>query len=842
MKRKEVNINDLSPMMKEYIKTKNQYEDVLLFYRLGDFYELFFEDAITASHELELTLTGKNAGLKERVPMCGVPYHAVNVYLNKLIEKGYKVAIAEQMEDPKTTKGIVKREVIQVVSKGTITSSESLNEKDFNYIAYLSDFTYTYVLSYADILSGKICVLYLNKNTSKVISTLVNLNIKELVVSNNFDNNMLKEIKTYDIYISKSDTSTDEYNQLLSNLESEQLKINCKKLLSYLTDNIHTKLTHFTQIEYINNNSYLELDKEAVKNLELVQTLRTKERNYSLLWLLDKTKTAMGSRLLKDYILRPLVNEEEIKKRHDLVQKFNDEFLLKSELQEYLYQVYDLERLSGKVVFSNVNGKDFIQLKRSLQVIPLLNVVLKKLHLKKLKEFNDLVNILENSINEDAPLTIREGGIIKIGYNKELDELRNIRKNGKDFISNFESEEKKKTGIKNLKIGYNKVFGYYIEVSKSNIKDIKEEYGYIRKQTISNSERYITPLLKEKEDLILNAEDKINNLEYEIFMGIKDEIKKYLPEIQEVGEIIAFYDVMQSFSTVAEENNYIRPIINNERNINIVGSRHPVVEKVIKEEYVKNDFVMNKDTDLLIVTGPNMSGKSTYMRSLAIIVIMNQIGSYIPADSATLPIFDKIFTRIGASDDLVGGESTFMVEMKESANALSNATDKSLIIFDELGRGTSTYDGMSLAGSIIEYVVNKIKCKTLFSTHYHELTSMYNHYTTVKNVHVDVLEENGEIKFLHKIKNGAVDKSYGINVAKLASLPLEVINKAYLILSELENNSVNIQPKQLKMNLEIVSNDELREYIQKLNPDEMTPIDSLNTLYKIIDISKKDKK
>ena len=830
MKREEVNIDELSPMMREYMKTKDKYSDVLLFYRLGDFYELFFEDAITASHELELTLTGKNAGLKERVPMCGVPYHAVNAYLEKLIDKGYKVAIAEQVEDPKTAKGLVKREVTQIVSKGTLTNSESINEKDYNYIAFLSDYTHIYVLSYADLLSGKICTTYIPKNESKLVSELVNLNIKELVVKSNFDVELMYKLKnSYNMFISIFDeVDENKYSNILSKLDDEKLKDTTRRLLTYITNSLQTNLTHFNSVLFI------------VKNLELVETLRTKDRTYSLLWLLDKTKTAMGSRLLKEYILMPLVDKEEIKKRQDLIELFNEEFLLKSELQEYLFEIYDLERLTGKVVCSNLNGRDLLQLKNSIHVIPMINKVLNNLKLNELQEFDELENLLERSINPDAPLTIKEGGIIKIGYNSELDELRNIRKNGKDFISQFENEERERTGIKNLKVGYNKVFGYYIEVSKGNIKDIKEEFGYVRKQTISNSERYITPLLKEKEDLILNAEDKINRLEYDLFIEIKEKIKEYIKDLQIVGKELAYLDVMQSLSTVCEENGYVRPNIIDDNVVKIIDGRHPVVEKVIREDYVKNDFVMDEKTNVLIITGPNMSGKSTYMRSLAVIVIMAQMGSFVPAKGsfvpakeATLPIFDKIFTRIGASDDLVGGESTFMVEMKESANALKNATEKSLIIFDELGRGTSTYDGMSLAGAIIEYIIKNIKCKTLFSTHYHELTTMYNSYDSVKNVHVEVYEEDGDVRFLHKISDGAVDKSYGINVAKLAELPNDVITNAYKILKDLESETPKSNVEQLSMDFNEPKKDELREYIKTLNPLEMTPLEALNIIYEI---------
>lgn len=834
MKMSEVDISMLSPMMKEYYKTKSEYMDVLLFYRLGDFYEMFFEDAITASHELELTLTGKNAGLKERVPMCGVPHHAVNVYLEKLIDKGYKVAICEQVEDPKLAKGIVKREVTQIVSKGTLTNTDCLDENDYNFIASITDYNYIYALSYLDLLSGKVFATFVSKSSDKLISEIVSLGIKEVVVTSDFDNSITKVLKNnYNIYVSIYDKDYSNINRSkVSNLADAKLEDNTLKLISYITFNQKKEINHLMKPVIVNSKDYLSLNRECIRNLELVETIRNKDKMYSLLWFLDKTKTSMGSRMLKEFILKPVVSESEINKRHDLIDLFKKEFMSISELRDFLYQIYDLERLVGKVSINTLNGRDLLQLKSSLGVLPDINLILENIGLEKVETFSELYDLLDKSIDLDAPVTIKEGGLIKDGFNKELDELKSIRKNGKDFISKFESEERERTGIKNLKVGYNKVFGYYIEVSKGQKDNIKEEFGYVRKQTISNSERYITNSLKEKEDMILNAEDKIKDMEYNIFLSIKSEVSKYIGNLQKVSDYIAYLDVMQSLTKVSEEKNFVRPIINHEHNINIVDAKHPVVMKVIKDDYVSNNIVMDEYTNILMITGPNMSGKSTYMRTLAIIVILNQIGCFVPASSCELPIFDKIFTRIGASDDLVGGESTFMVEMKESAYALKNATENSLILFDELGRGTSTYDGMSLAGSIIEYVNKYLKCKTMFSTHYHELTKMAEYTPSIKNVHVSINETDGKVVFLHKVMDGAVDKSYGINVAKLAGLPDEVIEGAGKLLETYESTSKTEKKhiKQFELDLETPNKDPLREFLRNINPLEVTPMEALKLL------------
>ncbi len=835
MERKDVKLEDVSPMMREYLKTKSEYEGIILFYRLGDFYEMFFDDAITASHELELTLTGKQCGLSERVPMCGVPHHALNVYLEKLIEKGYKVAICEQMEDPKTAKGIVKREVIQIVSAGTLTSTEIVNEKDFNYIASVTDYNYIYALSYADLLSGKVYTTFIEKNQDKIISHIVNLNIKEIVVHDNFDVDLIHKLKTnYNIFISYYNDESLYKKDIFGRVNDSKLINNTSLLLNYLTNSLKQDLSHIQEVEVMDSGLFLELDKECIKNLELVETIRNKDRQNSLLGFMDKTKTAMGSRLLKSYLISPSINKDEILRRQNLTEKLINEFLLKSELKSFLYEIYDLERLTGKIVCSNLNARDLLQLKTSIKVIPDINNILKSLGEKELETFDELYNLLEISIKEDVPLTIKEGNIIKDGFNREIDELRSIKSGGKDFISKFEMEEKERTGIKGLKIGFNKVFGYYIEVPKGQVNQVKPEFQYDRKQTISNCERYITPLLKEKENLILNAEERLNSLEYDVFCSIKEEVKKYISSLQKVSNYIAYYDVMQSFATVAEESNFVKPTINDEGIVEIIGGRHPVVESVIDGEYIDNDVILDSNTNILIITGPNMSGKSTYMREAGIIAILNQIGSYVPATKCNLPIFDKIFTRIGASDDLVGGESTFMVEMKESAYALLNATSKSLILFDELGRGTSTYDGMSLAGAIIDYIATKIKCKTLFSTHYHELTDMKNKLPGIRNVHVSIDETDGDITFLHKVMDGPVDKSYGINVAKLANLPITVIDKANELLEEYENNDSKPHKKITQFQLDLdTKSDELRDYIKTINPLEVTPIEALVILDKI---------
>ena len=837
MKISDIDKNKLSPMMKQYVDIKEENSDVILFFRLGDFYEMFFEDAYTASRELELTLTGKSAGLPERIPMCGVPHHAVNFYLEKLIDKGYKVAICEQVEDPKEAKGVVKREVLQIVSKGTLMNSEFLDEKSNNYIGNIIDLNYCYIISYADISTGEFNVTITDYNKDRVISEILSIGLNEVVVKSTFDKTITSVLKNkYKMNVSIFDIELEtlEYKHIYETIEDERYIYSITHLLSYLINTQKRSLNHLQKVKVVNNKEYLKMDIHTKRNLELTESLRLKSRNFSLLWLLDKTKTAMGSRMLKNWIESPLINKEEINKRYDIIEKLLEEFILKEDLKNLLFEVYDLERLCGRIGYGNTNGRDLLQLKNSLKVLPDVKRILTELDFNSdIETLDELYELLEKSIDEDAPITIKEGGIIKIGYNKELDELKVNRSSGKDFVINMEKEERERTGIKNLKVGYNKVFGYFIEVSKGNVGLVKEEFNYERKQTLANCERYVTPLLKEKEALILGAEEKIINLEYNLFIEIRDIVRKYIDRIQTVAKVIAEIDVLQSLATVSEENNYVRPIITDDRVIKIIENRHPVVEKVLETPFVPNDTIMDENTDILVITGPNMAGKSTYMRELIITVIMAQIGSFVPAKECTLPIFDKIFTRIGASDDLVSGDSTFMVEMKEANAALSNATENSLIIFDELGRGTATYDGLSLAQSIIEYIHNNIKCKTLFSTHYHELTKLDEHFKRLKNVHVSALEEDGKITFLHKIKEGSIDKSYGIHVARLANLPDSLIKRANEILSSYENKG-KVEVKN-QMSFDLIEKEEsvIEKKLKELNPLEMTPMEALNTIFEL---------
>lgn len=842
MERKEVDRLKVSPMMKQYLDIKDNYENIILFFRLGDFYEMFFEDAITVSHELELTLTGKNAGLDERIPMCGVPFHAGDVYIDKLIEKGYRVAVCEQTSDPKA-KGIVKREVLEIVSRGTSMNTNTINETDSNFIGSIISTPDSYIISYADVTTGKMFVTSVINLKDVLVKEILNIGLKEVVVLSGFDKwiiNKLRQEFNICVYISDILEEIGEYSNLYSNITDVRFIEGIKHLLCYLNYNSKRSLTHMQMVELKNSNKYMHMDYNTKKNLELVSNIRLNTKEYSLMWLLDKTKTAMGARCLRNYIQYPLVEKEKIEYRYDIVSKLLFEFIKREELRDYLYEVYDIERLCGKISYGNANAKDLLQLKNSIKVFPGINSILFDIgYSSKLFTLEELCDLLENSIDENAPITIKEGSIIKEGYSKELDELKKIRLGGKDFIASLEAEEKEKTGIKNLKVGYNKVFGYYIEIPKGSIGLVKEEFGYERKQTIATGERYITPVLKEKEALILGAEEKIINMEYDLFINIRDKVKTYIRELQENSKIIADVDVLSTFAVVSEENNYVRPSLNLGTSVNIIGARHPVVERVLDSTFIDNDIIMNDDTSILLITGPNMAGKSTYMRMMAIISIMAQIGCFVPCKSASLPIFDGIYTRIGASDDLVNGESTFMVEMSEANNAISNATKNSLILFDELGRGTATYDGMALAQSILEYIHNEIGCKTIFSTHYHELTSLETSLTHLKNVHVSAEENDGDIIFLHKIKEGAVDKSYGIYVAKLANLPSKVINRAGVILNHYESSPTSNITSERVVEKVIHEKSEVEEELKNTDIMSLTPIDALNLLYKLKEKIKK---
>ena len=841
MKRNEVDRKKLSPGMLQYMEIKDKHEDELLFYRLGDFYELFFEDGEICSRELELTLTGKMAGLDERVPMCGVPYHSVKPYIEKLIEKGYKVAICEQLEDPKKAKGMVKRGVIQVLSKGTIVDFDMLDELDNNYIASILDNKLKYIITYSDISTGSLSIIEIDKSLEELINTINSLNIKEIILKE-ADELIIDSLKNYNIEITISpNLLEDKYSDIYKDIKDINYVTGIKHLFYYLVVKQLKELDYINKVDIIDLNNYLKMDMHSIRNLELIETLRQKERMYSLIWYMDKTKTSGGARLLKNYLLNPLTDKDKILKRYDMIDTLINNFIIKEELINDLDKVYDLERLCGKV-YSSLNARDVLQIKNSLEVLPSIKEKIEKLGFNyEIIEENSLYELLDKSIYPEPPITLKEGYLIKDGYNKELDELKSIRSGGKEFIASLEEKERERTGIKTLKVGYNKVFGYYIEISKGQTNLVKEEYGYERKQTLANAERYISPLLKEKEALVLNAEEKIIELEYNLFNEIKEEIKKEIFNLKANASIISEIDVLCSLATIAEENNLVRPVLVDDNIIEIMGGRHPVVEEVLKKDYIENDCIMNEDTNVLLITGPNMSGKSTYMRQLAIIVIMAQMGSFVPCKSCKMPIFDKIFTRIGASDDLVSGESTFMVEMIEAKNAIVNATKNSLILFDELGRGTATYDGMSLAQAILEHINNNIGCKTLFSTHYHELTSLENKNKGIKNVHVDAIEKDGNITFLHKVKDGAVDKSYGIHVAKLAGIPKSIIDRSNSILTRYEKQSKknnNDFVEQVTFDFTNPTKSKVEERLEEVDILKTTPIEALNILYELKNLDK----
>lgn len=839
MRRSEVDIDKLSPMMRQYIEIKKECEDSIVFYRLGDFYEMFFEDAIIASRELELTLTGKQAGLEERVPMCGVPHHSYASYVEKLIDKDYKVAIVEQLEDPKTTKDTVKRGVVQIITKGT--KMDSLEASDNNFIGNIYMYQYAVGISLIDVSTGEVYITILDNDNDIISKYLAKKNVLEVIVSSSTDRNLVNILRTkYNIIVTITDNLLDDktYDYIYEDIEDDRLVTTLKHLLFYIIENKKGDMHHLQKAILLKSSNYLEFDNNTKRNLELTETLRRKERTYSLFWLLDKCKTAMGSRFLKDTISSPLTSKKEIIRRYDIVSLLSTEFILRDELIKALDNVYDLERLTGRISYGNLNAKDLLQLKTSLEELPNIKRILKELKYdKEINTYDELTSLLEKAIREDAPFTLKEGRLIKQGYNKELDELKEISSGSKDFILKLEQEERERTGIKTLKVGFNKIFGYYIEVSKSFIKDIKEEFGYVRKQTLANCERYTTKLLKEKENIILGAEDKIINLEYKLFMDIREVVKRYIKDLQKTSKTICEIDMLQAFSVVSDEYKYTRPQITDENKVKLIESRHPVVEKVLNNNYVSNDIVMDNNTSILLITGPNMAGKSTYMRQMAITVIMAQMGCFVPAKEAQLPIFDKIFTRIGASDDLVSGSSTFMIEMEEANYAIANATDKSLILFDELGRGTATYDGMSLAEAILEYIHNNIKAKTMFSTHYHELTNLEKKLKHLKNVHVSAVEEDGKITFLHKIKNGSVDKSYGIHVASLANLPKELIDNATKILNKYENKKTkvsNFEQTTLFEEKELDKEEnKLEEKLKEIDPLYLTPIDALNLIFEL---------
>ncbi|MCI5654087.1 MAG: DNA mismatch repair protein MutS [Lachnospiraceae bacterium] len=869
-------------MMTQYVETKKQYPDCILFYRLGDFYEMFFEDALTASKELEITLTGKECGLEERAPMCGVPYHAVDSYLYKLVQKGYKVAIAEQMEDPKLAKGLVKREVIRVVTPGTITSSQALDETKNNYlmgIVYIGD---TYGISTCDMTTGDYLVTEV-EGERNLLDEIHKFAPSEIICNEAFYMSSidLDDLKNrYHVAVSSLDShyfSDDSCRKVLkehfhvSTLDGLGLAdydagvIAAGAVMEYLYETQKNSLAHIVTITPYTTGQFMIIDTSTRRNLELVETLREKQRRGSLLWVLDKTKTAMGARLMRTMIEQPLIRKEQIIERQNAIEELNMSYISREEIREYLGPVYDLERLIGRITYKSANPRDLIAFRNSLKMLPFIRDILKEFHSAVLKEIHedmdplqDLYDLIERAIVEEPPIVTREGGMIKEGYNEEADKLRHAKTEGKTWLAELEARERDKTGIKNLKIKYNKVFGYYFEVTNS-FKDLVPDY-FIRKQTLANAERYTTDELKNLEDIILGAEDKLFSLEYDLFCDVRDQIAGEVKRIQTTAKAIAGLDVFSSLSLVATRNNYVKPKINEKGTIHIKNGRHPVVELMLKDDlFVANDTVLdNNKNRISIITGPNMAGKSTYMRQTALIVLMAQIGSFVPADEADIGVCDRIFTRVGASDDLASGQSTFMVEMTEVANILRNATRNSLVILDEIGRGTSTFDGLSIAWAVVEYISNTrvLGAKTLFATHYHELTELEDTMSGVTNYCIAVKEQGDDIVFLRKIIKGGADKSYGIQVAKLAGVPDQVITRAKELVEELSSADITMKareiaeasanvsqhktvtrPDEVDLNqmtlFDTVKNDDIIHELEEISINEITPMEALNILSRL---------
>ena len=873
---------ELTPMMQQYVDTKSQYPDCILFYRLGDFYEMFFEDAITASKELEITLTGKSCGLDERAPMCGVPYHAVESYLNRLVKKGYKVAICEQMEDPKLTKGLVKRDVVRIVTPGTNLDTKSLDESKNNYlmcIVYIAD---RYGVSVADITTGDYFVTELSDGTG-LLDEIYRFMPSEIICNESFYMSGLDledlrgrlgitvytlEPWYFDDAICKKKLLEHFHVSAFAGLGLQDYDcgiISAGALLAYLLETQKNSLSHLTHITPYTTGKYMMLDSSTRRNLELCETLREKQKRGSLLWVLDKTKTAMGARMLRKFVEQPLIEKDEIESRLDAVEELKDGAILREEIREYLSPVYDLERLITRITYGSANPRDLTAFKTSLEMLPHIHCILEELESPLLTDIRgqldpleDLYTLVHNAIIDDPPLAMKEGGIIRNGYNEEVDTLRNAKADGKDWLAKLEEKERETTGIKNLKIKYNKVFGYYLEVTNS-YKNMVPDY-YTRKQTLANAERYITPELKELEDTILGAEDKLYALEYELYSTVRNTIASQVERIQKTARAIASLDVFASLALVAERNRYVRPQINTQGVMDIKDGRHPVVEKMIPHDmFIPNDtYLDDKKHRVSIITGPNMAGKSTYMRQAALIVLMAQMGSFVPAAEANIGLADRIFTRVGASDDLASGQSTFMVEMTEVANILRNATNRSLLILDEIGRGTSTFDGLSIAWAVVEYISDTklLGAKTLFATHYHELTELEGKIENVNNYCIAVKEKGDDIVFLRKIVKGGADKSYGIQVAKLAGVPDLVIGRAKEIVEELSNEDITTRVREIaakeqagrkknrpkkydevdiaQMSLfDTVKDDDVLEELKNIDVANLTPVDALNMVYRL---------
>ena len=838
-------------MMEQYLDIKKDYKDHIVFFRLGDFYEMFFDDAYLASKELELALTGKDAGAKERVPMCGIPYHAASEYIEKLVSRGHKIAIVEQIEDPREAVGIVKRGVVKIITPGTIESGIKDNEN--NFIASIGSIKREYILCYSDVTTGEGYISSYN-NIEMLLNELLALHIKEIIVKSDFNNKLFYEfIKNNSITLSIMD-NTELSPELLYITADIDPKYNdtVAILLNYFIKTQYQKPVYFKKFKSYVTEKYLHLDAFTKKNLELTETLRYLNRNGSLLWLIDKCNTAMGSRLIRKWIDKPLVDRVLINERLDYVEAFNNSFLAKEEIKKLFKNVYDLERIISRVSSGSANSKDLVWLRRSLESLPNLKELLKSTSYENLSKLSviinphtDLYSLLVSALVENPPLSVKEGGMINEGFSKELDEIRNIANHGKEWIINYEKQERERLKVKTLKVGYNRITGYYIEISKGAVAELGDIADYTRRATLANSERFISKELKNYEEMLLNAKERIESMEYEIFVSLRKEANKYIKSLQELAEIIATIDAFISLSDVSSKYNYVRPTFNNERKVNIVDGRHPVLEAILKSDYILNDVVINK-YNVVLITGPNMSGKSTYMRMLASIIVLAQIGSFVPATSADLMIFDAIFTRIGASDDLVSGQSTFMVEMTEANYAITNATKNSLVLFDEIGRGTATYDGMALAQAILEYLHEKVGAVVLFSTHYHELTRLEGVLSHLKNVHVLAKETENGVKFLHKVVDGPTDKSYGINVAELAGLPKSLTKRSKDILLSLEENN---NKEAIKLDLfnfdEYDNKEEIKEdsratkvykRLSEIDINKLSPLEALNLLNELKEI------
>lgn len=836
----EMDEKNFTPMVKQYLSIKEKNRDYILLFRIGDFYEMFFDDAKIASQELQLFLTKKGAGNGTKIPMCGIPHHAYLSYAQKLLDNGHKVAIVEQLEDPALTKKLVKRGIIQVITPG---ANLDLRSPDNNFIASLTSDSHYCSIVYADMSTGEIFATNTQNDDRAVLSKLMALEIKELVLRTSVDADfvqLIKENSNICISYCNNSNSSIELEPLFANLKDPKQILSLTRLMNYLTDTQKRELDYFKPAINILSNQNMSLDYSTLVNLELLKSLDGKHVFGTLYWLLNHCSTPMGSRFLKSCISEPLCNLASINDRLDCVDWLVKNYVIRQDLIDSLSNVYDLDRLIARISYGSSNGHDMLQLKKSLKAVPSLKKSLENSSVSllesirdRLSYFDPLINLLEKAVREDCPLTITEGGIFKDGYDQSLDDLLSATQDSRKWINELETREKERTGIKNLRVGFTKAFGYYIEVSKGNVPEVKPEFGYIRKQTLTTGERYTTEELQQREQLILNADDLKKKKEYELFQDLRKKVSEYTHQIQDLSQAIALLDYLVSISVVSSSNAYVRPVFNVNNTIDVKGARHPVIEKAQPErEFVSNDYKMDSSTEVLIITGPNMGGKSTYMREFALIAIMAQMGMYVPAQYCSIPVFDSIFTRIGASDDLIKGASTFMVEMQETNKALSLATSSSLILFDEIGRGTATYDGMALAQAILEYVISKIHAKTFFSTHYHELTALSNEYKQMKNVHVSVTEENDKVTFLYKVTDGPMDKSYGINVAQLAGMPDDLLYRATDILKSLEENGnkgesipkVVIEEK--KKNV-----DPIIDKLKNCDPMNMSPLDALNLIY-----------